>query len=115
MSLTLRKPVVASSNNNNKYLRTSEILNGRLAMLGFTAGAGQQLVTGQTIVEQAQDPLTMVAVACIAPAIVYATNVTLDERLDGEPCSDIWTPDAELANGRLAMVGMAGLAVQTFF
>lgn len=91
-----------------------EVINCRLAMLGFFAAVGSELATGRTVSEQvAFAPL---AVAGTFLLFIVATMVPI---LRGEPRKGAaewggipqFTSDAELINGRVAMVGFAGLVL----
>jgi len=107
-----------------------EVINGRLAMLGFVAAAGAELTTGQTFMTQFGNNflpvmfhLALFAGASIAPAI--ATGKSLPELVKeatGQEAAGFGgngfpeqlqklTPEVELMNGRAAMVGIAGMIV----
>ncbi|KAK9839359.1 hypothetical protein WJX84_000482 [Apatococcus fuscideae] len=66
-----------------------EIINCRLAMLGVVSGLAAEKVSGLNVFQQPR------------------TNTK-------GPLSNLFTPDAELYNGRLAMIGFAGIALNTF-
>jgi len=89
-----------------------EVINCRLAMLGFVAAAGAELATGRPVWEQ----------FAIAPVPIVATFFTIIvaslvpilrgvQRRGGKDWGGLaaFTPDAELINGRLAMIGFVGL------
>lgn len=110
-----------------------EVINGRLAMLGFVAAVGAEITTGQTFMTQLGHNflpvvfhLGLFAGASVAPAIL--TGKPLAElvaeasgveaagfkEFQGTAFSSFeqlkkFTPEVELYNGRAAMVGIAAL------
>lgn len=96
----------------NKYVRAAELINGRSAMLGFTAGAGKLIMTGEPLLRQIQDPAQDLGAVLTVAAVAAGTFLTLDERLEmKEANTEPWTPDAELLNARVAMMGVLALAL----
>ncbi len=85
-----------------------EVINSRLAQLGFVSALAVELTTGQPVTQQlAQDGDL---VFCIVVAISCASLIPL---LLGRKI-EAWgpfTPKAEMVNGRAAMIGMAALLV----
>ena len=83
-----------------------ELMNGRLAMLGFVAAAGAEISSGETVAQQFADAptavLMTVALFVAASLKVFTTNTVSD------PIGP-FTKEKELLNGRAAMVGMACL------
>lgn len=88
-----------------------ERINGRLAMVGFVAALAVELSKGQDLFAQIFDgsgvPLfigtsLLLSVASLVPLL---KGVTVESKSDG-----IMTSDAELLNGRLAMLGIVALA-----
>eukprot|EP01023_Acetabularia_acetabulum_P006224 TRINITY_DN125_c0_g2_i1.p1 TRINITY_DN125_c0_g2~~TRINITY_DN125_c0_g2_i1.p1 ORF type:complete len:317 (-),score=90.35 TRINITY_DN125_c0_g2_i1:464-1342(-) len=84
-----------------------ETINGRLAMLGFISALGAEAGSGQSIADQ-------LAAAPLPIAITFATFVTASiipivKGTDEEATLGPFTPQAEVLNGRLAMVGMLAL------
>lgn len=94
----------------NRYIRTAELINGRSAMLGFTAGAGKLLLTGEPVLRQIQDPSQDLGAVLTIAAVAAGTFITLQDRLEMEEAPEPWTPENELLNGRVAMLGMLALA-----
>lgn len=92
-----------------------EIINCRLAMLGFAAALGAELTTGKTIFEQ----FAIAPKATIATFVIFAV-ATLIPIVRGLPRKDAkelgglsaFSAFAEVANGRLAIVGFACLFIQ---
>lgn len=88
---------------NSRYTRfeLAEKLNGRMAMVGYLAGSGYELVTGTNYVDQAHTTWPFVVV--LAAALGFATLKTRGlDVVEDKP----FTFDLELLNGRLAMLGM---------
>ncbi|KAM5563304.1 early light-induced protein 1, chloroplastic [Rosa sericea] len=88
-----------------------ERINGRLAMVGFVAALAVELSKGQDVFAQISNgpgvPLfigtsILLSVASLVPLL---KGVTVESKSDG-----IMTSDAELWNGRLAMLGLVALA-----
>lgn len=102
-----------------------EIINGRVAMASFFGIAAVEIITGQSLVEQFASPVGAAAaaalalattVASIAPALTGAVPAERVLPSSSDPHSDrqlqyFWTPLGELINGRVAMLGLLGLAV----
>lgn len=96
----------------SRYIRAAELINGRSAMLGFTAGAGKFIMNGEPLLRQIQDPGQDLGAVLIVAAVAVGTFLTLDERLGmTDTTTEPWTPDAELLNGRVAMMGVLSLAL----
>ncbi|XVF28765.1 hypothetical protein REPUB_Repub15cG0059000 [Reevesia pubescens] len=87
-----------------------ERINGRLAMVGFVAALAVELSKGQDVFTQISDggiPLFLGTsiVLSLASLIPLFRGVTVESRSGG-----FMTSDAELWNGRLAMLGLVALA-----
>ena len=77
-----------------------EIVNGRLAMLGFVSAVAAELVSGEGVLKQWSEEPTGIAIAFIlfiSGSLVTAFRPRRDEKLGP------FTPQAELLNGRAAM------------
>eukprot|EP00955_Chlamydomonas_euryale_P055089 356031-Chlamydomonas_euryale.AAC.8 len=86
-----------------------ELINGRLAMLGFVAAIGAELATGTPVVQQyAQAPYL---IAATFVTIIGASLIPLLLGNKNRVSVGPWTPTAEVWNGRTAMVGFAALLI----
>merc|ERR1719163_1284283 len=105
-----------------------EVINGRLAQLGFVAAVQSEISTGQTLAEQFQNNFTafgasvlLVTVASFAPTLQQAITKDLPGNKSIGYASDpktiapsedpfgIFKESSEMANSRAAMVGMAAM------
>lgn len=93
--------------NKIEYFTVAETLNGRAAMLAWDLAIVKQWVTGDDIVQQFDT--TLPEVTFISLLLTFATFFTL--KSSKEDLSNIWTKEAELLNGRSAMVGILLLSV----
>ncbi|XP_073278178.1 early light-induced protein 1, chloroplastic-like [Primulina huaijiensis] len=87
-----------------------ERINGRLAMIGFVAAIAVEITKGQDIFSQIQDGgipwfLGTTVLLSVASLVPLFKGVSADSKSKG-----LMTSDAELWNGRLAMVGLIALA-----
>lgn len=107
------------------FTETAEVINGRLAMLGFMAYIGA-VFTGDFLTQLAEHPLFVtllvatVSGASLVPIVKpegympASVKEPLDKALGALPVEAVFTPVSERINGRAAMVGVAavlGLAV----
>ena len=87
-----------------------ERINGRLAMIGFVAAMGVEIAKGQDVFSQISEGgliwfLGTSAVLSLASLIPLFRGVSAESESDG-----LMTSDAELWNGRFAMLGLVALA-----
>ncbi|XP_068332517.1 early light-induced protein 2, chloroplastic-like [Pyrus communis] len=87
-----------------------ERINGRLAMVGFVSALAVELSKGQDVFAQISNGgislfLGTSILLSVASLIPLFKGVTVESKSDG-----IMTSDAELINGRLAMLGLVALA-----
>lgn len=102
-----------------------EAINSRVAMLAFYGAATVELFSGQTLVQQAANPVgaaaalgLMVAVtaASLAPFLLgkvaqQAAFPSVNDSYPDRQLPSTWTAVAEQVNGRAAMIGILGLIV----
>lgn len=106
-SFTLQQAFAFSGPEGSNFAGSGpEIMNGRLAMLGFVAAAGAEIATGETVAQQVGDATTQVVLTILlftaASVVPFLSNTKAEE-------SGMWKRDAELLNGRAAMIGMLAL------
>ena len=92
--------ILSKAPKRNTYLKFAEKINGRCAMQG-TIWSAAEAITGN----HQFDTLYLVGVTGL---VALGTAITFDE--ENEISYSIFTPEAELKNSRLAMIGMAGLS-----
>ncbi|KAL3141333.1 hypothetical protein ABBQ32_004917 [Trebouxia sp. C0010 RCD-2024] len=83
-----------------------EVINCRLAMLGFVAAVLVENATGKNVIQQTQTEQFPIAVIVITFIIASLVPIVRGVPRKG---NSIFTADAELWNGRLAMLGIAAL------
>jgi hypothetical protein len=90
-----------------KTARFAEVVNGRAAMQGVLWGSLDWMMSGENIIQQAKDPMYAAAATGVVTTLAVASLVTLKDFGKEEYWS--FTPEAELKNGRLAMLGFTTL------
>ncbi|CAN8258427.1 unnamed protein product [Cochlearia groenlandica] len=91
-----------------------ERINGRLAMVGFVAALAVELSKGENVLAQISDGgvswfVVTTAVLTLASFVPLVKGITVESKSKG-----IMTSDAELWNGRFAMLGLVALAFTEF-
>jgi hypothetical protein len=89
-----------------KY-RFAEVLNGRAAMQGFLWGSVNWAMTGDNIIQQVEDPVYAMAATGVVTTLALASVFTAEDFTIEK--IGAFTPEAELKNGRLAMLGFTTL------
>lgn len=90
-----------------KAVRFAEVVNGRAAMQGMLWGSMNWAMSGENILQQVDDPMYAAAATGVVTTLAAASLVTVKDFTDEEFWS--FTPEAELKNGRLAMLGFTTL------
>ena len=85
-----------------------ELINGRLAMLAFVAALGAELSTGESVLRQLADEPTGAVLAAITFAVASLIPMLNNARREA---FGPFSPNAEMLNGRAAMIGFAALLV----
>jgi hypothetical protein len=87
--------------------RFAEVLNGRAAMQGFLWGSMNWVMTGDNIIQQVEDPVYAMAATSVVITLALASVFTAEDFTIEK--IGVFTPEAELKNGRLAMLGFTTL------
>ena len=93
---------------------TPERINGRLAMVGFMGAMAVELSKGQDVLAQISNGgvswfVGTSIVLTLASLVPLFKGVSVESKSDG-----VMTSDAELLNGRLAMLGLVALALTEY-
>lgn len=88
-----------------------EIINCRLAMLGFVAAVAAERVAGINVFEQVNIAPVPIALTFLTFTIASLVPMYRGVKRSG---NGFWTPDAELWNGRAAMIGMVAVVINTY-
>lgn len=90
-----------------------EVINGRLAMLGFAAAVAAELSTGERVSTQfTETPLAIVGVFVL---FIVASLIPIFRGANPNEGFGVFNPKAEKINGRAAMIGFASLLVVEYF
>ena len=87
--------------------RFAEVLNGRAAIQGVLWGSMNWVMTGDNIIQQVEDPVYAMAATGVVTTLALASVFTAEDFTIEK--IGAFTPDAELKNGRLAMLGFIAL------
>jgi len=87
--------------------RFAEVLNGRAAMQGVLWGSLNWMMTGENVIQQIEDPVYAIAASGVVTTLAWASMIT-SENFSTDKIG-AFTPEAELKNGRLAMLGFIAL------
>lgn len=85
-----------------------EIINGRLAMMGFVAALGAELSSGESVLRQLSE---QPAGTAIFFALIIAASLIPAFANKKPEAIGFLTPAAELSNGRFAMIGFAAMMI----
>ena len=88
-----------------KYLEFAETLNGRAAMQGIVWGGVNAMMTGDTLIQQISKPMDDLNAVWVTAIVAAGSAFTLETMRDESYWS--FTPEAEIKNGRAAMVGFS--------
>ena len=102
-----QRPPVVTPKPTPKAARFAEVVNGRAAMQGVLWGSLDWAMSGENIIQQFEDPMYAAAATGVVTTLAAASLITVKDFGDEEFWS--FTPEAELKNGRLAMLGFATL------
>ncbi|CAA6674833.1 unnamed protein product [Spirodela intermedia] len=92
-----------------------ERINGRLAMVGFVAALGVELARGTGLAAQVAEGAGVPWFVATASVLSLASLVPLFKGVTAESRSaGLMTSDAEMWNGRFAMLGLVALAFTEF-
>merc|ERR1719231_2078016 len=92
-----------------------EKINGRLAMVAFVAAAGAELSTHESVAQQFGDaplPIIVTAATFSVASLVPILKGAIDE--PAGPLPNVFNSNVETLNGRVAMLGLAGLLVTEY-
>lgn len=106
-SFKIRASAEPSSTPYNPKTRFAEVLNGRAAMQGVLWGSLNWMMTGENVIQQIEDPAYAIAATGVVTTLALASLFTA-ENFSTEKIG-AFTPEAELKNGRLAMLGFIAL------
>ena len=89
-----------------------EVANSPLAMLGVVAALAAEIATGQNVVQQFKSAPVPIILTFIT--LIVATAVPVVRGLPRRG-NNFWSSDAELINGRVAMLGFLALVISTYY
>ena len=89
-----------------------EVANSRLAMLGVLAALGAEFATGLNVFEQFKAAPVPIVLTFFIFTLATAIPVFKGVPRKG---NDFFSSNAELINGRVAMIGFLGIVISTFY
>ena len=104
---SVEPPVSTSIEPFNPKTRFAEVLNGRAAMQGVLWGSLNWMMTGENVIQQIEDPLYAIAATGVVTTLALASLFTAENFSTDK--IGAFTPEAEIKNGRLAMLGFIAL------
>lgn len=99
-----RTPASGSAGLPSAPTQAPELINGRLAMLGFVAAVGAEIASHENILQQFRS--RPVPILLTVAAFSLATLIPIVRGTDYKPFG-FFTPGAEIWNGRVAALGLA--------
>merc|ERR1711865_758603 len=104
-----------------------EIINGRIAQIGFVAGLGAEAASGETFATQfAENPgafalcVGLIGIASVMPSFMKIYMGKDDQEFNSNPTTKaenlqgMFNVDAEKLNGRAAMIGIVSIVATEF-
>lgn len=91
-----------------------EVANSRLAMLGIVSALGYEAVQGKSLLVQINEAPVLIAATFVLFTVATAVPILRGEkRKDASEWGGLpaFTADAEIINGRTAMIGFLGLVI----
>jgi hypothetical protein len=76
-------------------------------MQGILWGSLNWMMTGENVIQQIEDPVYAIAASGVVTTLAWASMIT-SEKINDETFG-VFTPEAELKNGRIAMLGFMAL------
>jgi hypothetical protein len=104
---SVEPPVSTSIEPFNPKTRFAEVLNGRAAMQGVLWGSLNWMMTGENVIQQIEDPAYAIAATGVVTTLALASLFTAENFSTDK--IGAFTPEAEIKNGRLAMLGFIAL------
>jgi len=104
---SVEPPVQPSIEPYQPQTRFAEVLNGRAAMQGVLWGSLNWMMTGKNVIQQVEDPGYAIAATGVVTTLALASLFTAENFSTDK--IGAFTPEAELKNGRLAMLGFTTL------